>query len=102
MSVQNRENSVALMETELARLIVEQKLATADEVEQCLTLMARRGVSEPQAVAQTFVDMGVATPGQIQRECVHGYQSAEALRQLANLKQGHRRSPCHANEAMPN
>ncbi len=67
MSVQNKENPVALMETELARLIVEQKLATSDEVEQCLTLMARRGVSDPQAVAQTFVDMGVATPGQIQR-----------------------------------
>ena len=61
---QNANNSNASsMDTELGRVVVEQRLATSDEVEQCLQLRAQSNGS----LAHVLVEQGVVTQRQIAR-----------------------------------
>jgi len=56
------------MDTELGRLIVEQKLATSEEVQQCRDLLNQTGPDASQkTLAAVLVDHGVVTQGQIDR-----------------------------------
>jgi serine/threonine-protein kinase len=54
-------------DTELGRLVVERKLATEDEVQQCQRLQANRPEDSGQTLAAVLVDNGVVTQRQIER-----------------------------------
>ena len=73
-------NPTVAMDTELGRLVVEQKLATPEEVHACLAVQAKLSEQEsPPDLAQVLVDEGVVTSRQIARlkkaiEESHGQQ----------------------------
>ncbi len=54
------------MDTEIGKLVVERGLATQEEVQNCLSLHGQADPSEG-SLAQTLIQHGVVTPGQIQR-----------------------------------
>jgi len=68
MATQKPNGPPASMDTELGRLVVEQRLATQQEVDQCLSLHTRqRDDQSQQSFADVLVDKGVITRGQIHR-----------------------------------
>ena len=66
----NSQNSgpIPSVDTELGRLVVEQNLATPDEVQECLSLQSTFGEDQSQqSLAQVMIGQGVVTPRQITR-----------------------------------
>lgn len=62
-------NGTSAMETDIGRIVVEQKLATADEVDRCLAAARSEGVqlSGETSLATVLIDKGVVTASQIAR-----------------------------------
>jgi len=67
MTTQKPGGPSASVDTELGRLVVEQKLATQQEVEQCLSLLSKREDQSQQTLAEFLVEQGVVTLRQIER-----------------------------------
>ena len=68
MAHQNQEEHAAVpLDSDLVRLIVEQKLATQEEADECLGMLRPAGQNGQQTLAQALVDYGLVTQRQIQR-----------------------------------
>jgi len=68
MADKSSADSQVSMETELGRLVVEQGLATHEEVEQCVTLQKElTAQGSPKSLADCLIDEGVVTRRQVER-----------------------------------
>ena len=68
MTERNFNNAGGSMDTEIGRMVVEQRLATQQEVEECLSLLAKLAREQSQqTLADVLVQQGVVTRRQIQR-----------------------------------
>lgn len=64
----NRFKDIASSDTELGRVVVEQNLATSEEVAECMTELRRlTGESSPTTLARLMLDKGVITKRQLKR-----------------------------------
>ena len=68
MTERNFNNAGGSMDTEIGRMVVEQRLATQQEVEECLSLLGKLAREQSQqTLADVLVQQGVVTRRQIQR-----------------------------------
>jgi len=79
MTDQHSGDTKISMDSELGRMVIEQKLATPDEVKECLDIHVKQDDANQHSLAEILVDKGVVTSGQIQR----AKKTIEASRQAS-------------------
>jgi len=88
MAKEDKDDVQAAIETELARLVVEQNLATQEEVDECLALLnSSEGAKKDESLAEILVEQGCVTDKQIDRAMAK-IQEAQAGTQIPGYKLG--------------
>ena len=94
MADKSNESDSTSMDTELGRLVVDQQLATQDEVDECLSLQTHLTERDtPKTLAEVLIEQGVVTERQITRvkgriEETHKGQQIPGYRIEAKLGRG--------------